>query len=99
VSSEKYGLGFDIPEDAILHNHSRENLKSEIPTWRPRQRRLVTINVLGPQGALEGIPSRLSDASPWTVASLSCWPHSLQCAAREENNYRVRGLRVRAGAQ
>jgi hypothetical protein len=28
VSPMKYELGFYIPEDAILHNHRRENLKS-----------------------------------------------------------------------
>jgi hypothetical protein len=28
VSSVKYELGFYIPEDDILHSHSRENLKS-----------------------------------------------------------------------
>jgi hypothetical protein len=27
VSPVKYELGFYIPEDAILHSHSRENLK------------------------------------------------------------------------
>jgi hypothetical protein len=28
VSSVKYKLGFYIPEDDILHSHSRETLKS-----------------------------------------------------------------------
>jgi hypothetical protein len=28
VSSVKYELGFYIPEDAILHSHCRDNLKS-----------------------------------------------------------------------
>jgi hypothetical protein len=28
VSPVKYELGFHIPEDAILHSHRRENLKS-----------------------------------------------------------------------
>jgi hypothetical protein len=27
VSSVRYELGFYIPEDGILHSHSRENLK------------------------------------------------------------------------
>jgi hypothetical protein len=30
VSPVKYELGFDIPEDGILHSHRRENLKSYI---------------------------------------------------------------------
>jgi hypothetical protein len=30
VSPVKYELGFYIPEDAILHSHSRGNLKSYI---------------------------------------------------------------------
>jgi hypothetical protein len=30
VSPVKYELGFHIPEDAILHSHLRENLKSYI---------------------------------------------------------------------
>jgi hypothetical protein len=30
VSPVKYELGFYIPEDDILHSHSRENLKSYI---------------------------------------------------------------------
>jgi hypothetical protein len=30
VSPVKYELGFYIPEDGILHSHSRENLKSYI---------------------------------------------------------------------
>jgi hypothetical protein len=30
VSPVKYELGFYIPEDAILHSHRRENLKSYI---------------------------------------------------------------------
>jgi hypothetical protein len=30
VSRVKYELGFYIPEDAILHNDRRENLKSYI---------------------------------------------------------------------
>jgi hypothetical protein len=30
MSPVKYGLGFYIPEDDILHSHSRENLKSDI---------------------------------------------------------------------
>jgi hypothetical protein len=30
VSPVKYKLGFYIPEDDILHSHSRENLKSYI---------------------------------------------------------------------
>jgi hypothetical protein len=29
VSPAKYGLGFYIPEDDILHSHRRENLKSD----------------------------------------------------------------------
>jgi hypothetical protein len=28
VSPVRYKLGFSIPEDGILHNHRRENLKS-----------------------------------------------------------------------
>jgi hypothetical protein len=28
MSPVRYGLGFYIPEDGILHSHSRENLKS-----------------------------------------------------------------------
>jgi hypothetical protein len=28
VSPVKYGLGFYIPEDDILHSHCRENLRS-----------------------------------------------------------------------
>jgi hypothetical protein len=28
MSSVKYELGFYIPDDDILHNHRRENLKS-----------------------------------------------------------------------
>jgi hypothetical protein len=31
VSSVKYELGFYIPEDHILHNHRRENLKPYTP--------------------------------------------------------------------
>jgi hypothetical protein len=31
VSPVRYELGFYIPEDDILHSHSRENLKSYIP--------------------------------------------------------------------
>jgi hypothetical protein len=31
VPPVRYGLGFYIPEDGILHNHCRENLKSYIP--------------------------------------------------------------------
>jgi hypothetical protein len=27
VSAMRYGLGFYIPEDGILHNHRHENLK------------------------------------------------------------------------
>jgi hypothetical protein len=27
VSPLKYGLGFYVPEDVILHSHRRENLK------------------------------------------------------------------------
>jgi hypothetical protein len=30
VSPVKYELGFYIPEDGIVHGHSRENLKSYI---------------------------------------------------------------------
>jgi hypothetical protein len=30
VSPVKYELGFYIPEDAILHSHRRENLKSYV---------------------------------------------------------------------
>jgi hypothetical protein len=30
VSPVRYELGFCIPEDGILHSHSRENLKSYI---------------------------------------------------------------------
>jgi hypothetical protein len=30
VSPVKYELGFHIPEDGILHSHSRENFKSYI---------------------------------------------------------------------
>jgi hypothetical protein len=30
VSSVRYKLGFNITEDAILHSHRRENLKSYI---------------------------------------------------------------------
>jgi hypothetical protein len=30
VSPVKYELGFYIPEDDILHSHSRENLRSDI---------------------------------------------------------------------
>jgi hypothetical protein len=30
VSPVKYGLGFYIPEDDILHSHCRDNLKSYI---------------------------------------------------------------------
>jgi hypothetical protein len=30
MSPVKYELGFCIPEDAILHSHLRENLKSVI---------------------------------------------------------------------
>jgi hypothetical protein len=30
VTPVKYELGFYIPEDAILHSHRRENLKSYI---------------------------------------------------------------------
>jgi hypothetical protein len=30
MSPVKYELGFYIPEDAILHSHCRENLKSYI---------------------------------------------------------------------
>jgi hypothetical protein len=34
VSPVKYELGFYIPEDGILHNHRRENLKSYIHRHR-----------------------------------------------------------------
>jgi hypothetical protein len=30
MSPVRYGMGFHIPEDDILHSHSRENLKSYI---------------------------------------------------------------------
>jgi hypothetical protein len=30
VSPVRYALGFYIPEDGILHSHSRENLESSI---------------------------------------------------------------------
>jgi hypothetical protein len=30
MSPVKYDLGFYIPEDDVLHSHSRENLKSYI---------------------------------------------------------------------
>jgi hypothetical protein len=30
VSPVEYELGFYVPEDAILHSHGRENLKSYI---------------------------------------------------------------------
>jgi hypothetical protein len=33
VSSVKYDLGFYIPEDDILHSHSRINLKSYIKRY------------------------------------------------------------------
>jgi hypothetical protein len=41
VSPEYYELGFYIPEDAILHSHRRQNLKSYIALtgwtlWRRR---------------------------------------------------------------
>jgi hypothetical protein len=43
MSPVKYELGFDIPEDDILHNQSHENLKSfQVPQKSIRHvRRLV----------------------------------------------------------
>jgi hypothetical protein len=32
MSSVRYELGFNIPEDGILHRHRRESLKSDILT-------------------------------------------------------------------
>jgi hypothetical protein len=34
MSSVKYELGFYIPEDAILHSHQRENIKSYVDLRR-----------------------------------------------------------------
>jgi hypothetical protein len=44
VSPVKYELGIYIPEDDILHNHRRENLKSYIALtgWTLQQRRNVS---------------------------------------------------------
>jgi hypothetical protein len=44
VSPVKYGLGFYIPEDGILHSHSCENLKSYIALtgWTVQRRRNVS---------------------------------------------------------
>jgi hypothetical protein len=44
VSPVKYGLGFYIPEDDILHSHRRENLKSYIVLtgWTLLRRRNVS---------------------------------------------------------
>jgi hypothetical protein len=43
VSPVKYELGFYIPEDAILHSHCRENIKSYIALtgWALQLRRKV----------------------------------------------------------
>jgi hypothetical protein len=38
MSPVRYELGFYIPEDAILHSHRRENLKSYNTTSRLRSR-------------------------------------------------------------
>jgi hypothetical protein len=47
VSPVKYELGFYIPEDDILHSHSRGNLRSyKIPFLRSVRRLLVTANVV-----------------------------------------------------
>jgi hypothetical protein len=42
VSPVKYGLGFYIPEDGILHSHCRENFKSytALTGWAQLQRRM-----------------------------------------------------------
>jgi hypothetical protein len=44
VSPVRYELGFNIPEDDILHSHSRENLKSYIALtgWTLQPRRNVS---------------------------------------------------------
>jgi hypothetical protein len=44
VSPAKYELGFNIPEDVILHSHRRENLKSYIALtgWSRQRRRNVS---------------------------------------------------------
>jgi hypothetical protein len=44
VSPVRYKLGFYIPEDDILHSHSRENLKSYIAlsSWTLQRRRNVS---------------------------------------------------------
>jgi hypothetical protein len=44
VSPVRYELGFYIPEDAILHSHRRENLKSYIALtgWALKRRRNVS---------------------------------------------------------
>jgi hypothetical protein len=44
VSHVTYELGFYIPEDDILHNHRRENLKSYIALtdWSLQRRRNVS---------------------------------------------------------
>jgi hypothetical protein len=44
VSAVKYELGFYFPEDHILHNHRRGNLKSYIAltVWALQQRRNVS---------------------------------------------------------
>jgi hypothetical protein len=56
VSPVKYELGFYIPEDAILHNHRRENLKSYTKEvrWSIRPCR-ATDNVL-PSSLLAPVP-------------------------------------------
>jgi hypothetical protein len=50
VSPVKYGLGFYIPEDGILHSHRREILKSYIALtgWTPYRRRNVSPVKYGP---------------------------------------------------
>jgi hypothetical protein len=44
VSPVRYELGFYIPEDAILHSHRRENLKSYIALtgWTLQRKRNVS---------------------------------------------------------
>jgi hypothetical protein len=55
MSPVKYELGFYIPEDDILHSHSRENLKSYIALsgWTLAEKqcvpREVRIEVLYPR--------------------------------------------------
>jgi hypothetical protein len=47
VSPVKYELGFYIPEDAILHSHRRENLKTYKEQYLPSVvHLLVTANVV-----------------------------------------------------